>query len=57
MAKNISARKPNVKNLRSHALNTTKKKQDINLQVIKVDGKKMRLSSKEIRTLRKKGLD
>ena len=32
MAKNLSNRKPNVKNLRSHALNSTKKKQKLNLK-------------------------
>ena len=54
MAVNVSERKGNVKNQRSHALNATKKRQNINLQVYRgEDGKKVRLSAKEIRTLKK----
>lgn len=53
MAVNLSGRKPNFKNLRSHALNTTKKKQKLNLQAVNIDGKKLRLSAKELKTLRK----
>ena len=54
MAVNITTRKDNVKNIRSHALNTTKKRQNLNLQVFRLeDGTKVRLSAKEIRTLRK----
>ena len=46
MAKNISQRTGNVKNKRSHALNATKERQKLNLQVF-------RLSTKEKRTLLK----
>ena len=54
MAINISARKGNVKNKRSHALNATKTRQNVNLQVYRLeDGTKVRLSAKEIRTLKK----
>ena len=54
MAINMTTRKDNVKNKRSHALNATKKRQNLNLQVYKCDnGKKVRLSAKEIRTLSK----
>ena len=54
MAVNITTRKDNVKNMRSHALNATKKRQNLNLQVYKLeDGTKVRLSTKEIRTLKK----
>lgn len=54
MAVNITTRKDNVKNIRSHALNTTKKRQNLNLQVFRLeDGTKVRLSAKEIRTLKK----
>lgn len=54
MAVNITTRKDNVKNMRSHALNATKKRQNLNLQVYKLeDGTKVRLSAKEIRTLKK----
>ena len=54
MAVNITTRKDNVKNLRSHALNATKKRQNLNLQVYRLeDGTIVRLSAKEIRTLKK----
>ena len=54
MAVNITTRKDNVKNLRSHALNATKKRQNLNLQVYRLeDGTKVRLSANEIRTLKK----
>ncbi len=54
MAVNITTRKDNVKNKRSHALNATKKRQNLNLQVYRLeDGTKVRLSTKEIRTLAK----
>ena len=54
MAVNITTRKDNVKNLRSHALNATKNRQNLNLQVYRLeDGTKVRLSAKEIRTLKK----
>jgi ribosomal protein L28 len=54
MAVNVTTRKDNVKNMRSHALNATKKRQNLNLQVYKLeDGTKVRLSTKEIRTLKK----
>lgn len=51
MAKNLTNRKPNVKNLRSHALNSTKKKQGLNLQVVRLeDGTRIRISTKDKRT-------
>lgn len=54
MAVNVSTRKGNVKNIRSHALNATKKRQNLNLQVYRLeDGTKVRLSAKEKRTLMK----
>ena len=54
MAVNISNRIGNVKNKRSHALNATKSRQDLNLQVYRLeDGTKVRLSTKEKRTLLK----
>lgn len=54
MAVNVSTRKGNVKNKRSHALNSTKTRQDINLQVCRLeDGTKVRRSAKEIRTMKK----
>ncbi len=54
MAVKVSAKKPLFGNKRSHALNATRKKQGVNLQVIRLeDGTKVRLSAREIRTLRK----
>ncbi len=54
MAVNVSTRKGNVKNIRSHALNATKKRQNLNLQVYRLeDGTKVRISAKEKRTLMK----
>ncbi len=55
MAINISNRKPNCKaRERSHALNTTNRKQKLNLQVVRLgDGTKVRISAKEKRTLYK----
>ena len=54
MAVNVTTRKGNVKNKRSHALNATKTRQNLNLQVYRLeDGTKVRLSTKEKRTLLK----
>ena len=54
MAVNATKRTGNVKNIRSHALNATKKRQKLNLQVYRLkDGTKSRLSTKEIKTLNK----
>lgn len=54
MAINVSNRVGNVKNKRSHALNATKKRQNLNLQVIRLeDGTRVRVSAKEKRTLLK----
>jgi ribosomal protein L28 len=54
MAKNVTKRTPNMKNIRSKALNTTKKKQGLNLQTCKDEnGNKIRKSAREIRTEKK----
>ena len=55
MAINVSNRKPNKrKRIRSHALNTTNSTQNLNLQVYRLeDGTKVRISTKEMRTLLK----
>lgn len=54
MATNVSCKKPNHKNIRSHALNTTKKQQKVNLQVVRDEnGNKFRISAREKRTLLK----
>lgn len=54
MAKNVSNRKPNVKNIRPNCLKVTKKKQGLNLQVVTLEnGEKVRVSCKEARTIKK----
>ena len=54
MPVNITNKKPLFGNKRSHALNATRKKQGVNLQVVTLeDGTKVRLSARELRTLRK----
>lgn len=54
MPVNVSNRKPNSKNIRSHALNTTKAMQKLNLQVVRLeDGTRIRISTKDKRTLLK----
>lgn len=54
MATKLTRKKPNFANARSHALNTTKKKQGVNLQKTNIDGNSVLLSAREIRTLKKK---
>lgn len=57
MATKITERKPNFKNQRSHALNTSKKKQSLNLQTVTLsDGTRIKASAKELRTLKNKGI-
>ncbi len=54
MAINLSAKKPNSANKRSHACNKTKKQQKLNLQVERLaDGTKVRLTARERKTLRR----
>jgi ribosomal protein L28 len=53
MAKNISNRKNMSSQNRPFSEKATKKTQKVNLQVAIVDGKKVRLSAKEIRTNKK----
>ncbi len=53
MAKNVSNRKNNVANNRPFSLKATKKTQKVNLQTVTVNGKKVRMSAKEIRSLEK----
>ncbi len=55
MAKKATGRKPLFGNNRSHALNATRKKQGLNLQNVKLeDGSIVRLSAREIRTMKKR---
>ena len=54
MAVNVSGRKPSFGNRRSHSMRATRHKQNLNLQTVQLeDGTKVRLSAREIRTLRK----
>ena len=54
MAIKLTNKKPLSGNRRSHALNATKRQQKPNLQVIRLeDGTKIRMSAREIRSLRK----
>ena len=53
MAKNVSDRKNMSANNRPSSLKATKKTQKVNLQTVKIDGKKVRLTTKEIRSLEK----
>ena len=50
MAVKITSRKPLSANDRSHALNTTKRQQKLNLQVVRLeDGTKVRMTTREKR--------
>lgn len=53
MATKLTRKKPNFANARSHALNSTKKKQGVNLQKVTVNGEKVILSAREARTIKK----
>ena len=53
MAKKMTSKKPLSGNRRSHACNATKHAYKPNLQVITINGKKVRMSAREIRTLNK----
>ena len=54
MAKKATEKKPLFGNLRSHALNATNTMRKPNLQKKTVNGKKVRISTREARTLNKK---
>lgn len=53
MATKITRKKPNFGNARSHALNATKKKQNVNLQKMTLNGEKVIISAREARTFKK----
>lgn len=53
MAKNISNKKNMTGNNRPFSLKATRKTQKVNLQTVKIDGIKKRLSAKEIRDMKK----
>ena len=52
MAKKITTKKPLTGNRRSHALNATKMKQKPNLQKKTIDGKKVRVSARELKSMK-----
>ena len=54
MATKVTRKKPNFGNARSHALNATKKKQNVNLQKMTIDGEKVIIRAREARTLKNK---
>lgn len=53
MAKKITNSKPLSGNRRSHALNATKHQFKLNLQNVTINGKKVRMTAREIRSLNK----
>lgn len=53
MAKKITNAKPLSGNRRSHALNATKRQYKLNLQKITINGKQVRMTAREIRSLNK----
>lgn len=53
MAKKATEKKPLFGNARSHAMNATRRKQNVNLQKVTVNGKTVRVSARELRTLKK----
>ena len=53
MAKNVSSRKNMSGNNRPFSLKATKKTQKVNLQTVTMNGKKVRVSAKELRSMEK----
>ena len=53
MAKKMTNKKPLHGNLRSHACNATKHAQKLNLQKVEIDGKVVRKTAREIRSMNK----
>lgn len=54
MAKKVSNRKPLFGNSRSHALNSSRKKQRVNMQKVTLNGVTVVMSTKEAKKFRKK---
>ena len=52
-SRKVTAKKPLFGNARSHALNATRKKQGVNLQKVTINGKSVRVSARELRSLKK----
>lgn len=53
MAKKVSNKKPLFGNKRSHALNTTKMRQKVNMQKVTLNGVTVVMSAKEAKKFRK----
>ena len=53
MAKKATTKKPLSGNRRSHACNATKHQYKLNLQNVIINGKKVRMTAREIRSLNK----
>lgn len=53
MAKKVTDKKPLAGNRRSHSLRATRHAQKPNIQVVTIDGVKVRMSAREKRTLDK----
>ncbi len=53
MAKKVTSKKPLSGNRRSHACNATKHAFKPNLQTVTINGKKVRITAREMRTINK----
>ena len=53
MAKKISTTKPLAGNFRSHALNKTRRTQKPNFQTVTINGQKVQVTARDLRTLNK----
>ncbi len=53
MANKLTAKRKNFANSRSHALNTTKRTQNLNYQKVTIDGVTIKTTAREARTLKK----
>ena len=52
----VSGKGPLTGNRRSHSLRATRRKWNVNLQQVTINGEKKRVSARTLRTLNKKGL-
>lgn len=52
----VSGKGPLTGNRRSHSLRATRRKWNVNLQQVTINGEKKRVSARTLRTLKKKGL-
>ncbi|MGM9948226.1 50S ribosomal protein L28 [Floccifex sp.] len=52
----VSGKGPLTGNRRSHSLRATRRKWNVNLQQVTINGEKKRVSARTLRTLKKQGL-